>query len=75
MPGNFENTQGKAYHPHSEYVTKMELFGNALQKLRFLKATVLHFSVDGQQFVNETFRKRWRHMISVTESSTNINPK
>ena len=44
---------------------------------RNLKTPAIRFRVDGKQFKNGVFRKRWRHdnqVISLTEFSSNTNP-
>jgi len=78
MPGNFENTtlfltQGLPSTLRIRH--ENGAFRKRSSNLKVLKATDLHFSMDGQQFENGILRKRWRHVISVTESSTDINPK
>ena len=45
---------------------------------RNLKTPTLRFRVDKKHFENGAFRKRWRHdshVISLTEFSSNTNPK
>ena len=52
----------------SETLLKKEEFENG----------ALRFSVDGKYFENEAFRKQWRHynhLISLTNFTSNTNPK
>ena len=53
-------------------------FRKSSSNWRNLKTPSFRVRVDGKHFENGAFRKRWRHdnhVISLTESSSNTNPK
>jgi len=53
-------------------------FSKTLFKSEEFETPALRFSVDGKQFENIAFRKRWHHgnhVISQTEFSSNTSPK
>jgi len=65
------------YHVHTN-PSRKQSFSKTLFKSKELKTPALCFSVDGKHFENGAFRKRRHHgnnVISLTEFSSNTNPK
>ena len=86
--GNVRETRQRPYHAGEIWKrgfistvspsNRNQTFRKRSSNRRNLKTTALRFRVDGKHFEDRAFQKRWRHdnhVISLTEFSSNTDPK